>query len=81
MSLSHMPLEDDVCDVIGKAMHGLGLSLAQLAKITNLPEGDINAALTGQHDADILKQIAHTLQLSPSALIGLPFIPAEGFST
>ena len=45
MSLSHMPLEDDVCDVIGKAMHGLGLSLAQLAKITNLPEGDINAAL------------------------------------
>jgi len=65
MSLSHMPLEDDVCDVIGKAMHGLGLSLAQLAKI-------INAALTGQHDADILKQIAISLQLSPSALIGLP---------
>ena len=72
MSLSHMPLEDDVCDVIGKAMHGLGLSLAQLAKITNLPEGDINAALTGQYDDRILKQIAATLELSPSALIGLP---------
>ncbi len=67
-----MPLEDDVCDVIGKAMHGLGLSLAQLAKITNLPEGDINAALTGQYDDRILKQIAATLELSPSALIGLP---------
>ncbi len=72
MSLSHMPLEDDVCDVIGKAMHGLGLSLAQLAKITNLPEGDINAALTGQYDDRILKQMAATLELSPSALIGLP---------
>ncbi len=67
-----MPLEDDVCDVIGKAMHGLGLSLAQLAKITNLPEGDINAALTGQYDDRILKQMAATLELSPSALIGLP---------
>ena len=44
MPLSHMPLEDDVCYVIGKAMHGLDLSLAQFAKITNLPEGDINAA-------------------------------------
>lgn len=72
MSLSHMPLEDDVCDVIGKAMHGLGLSLAQLAKITNLPEGDINTALTGQYDDRILKQMAATLELSPSALIGLP---------
>jgi len=67
-----MPLEDDVCDVIGKAMHGLGLSLAQLAKITNLPEGDINTALTGQYDDRILKQMAATLELSPSALIGLP---------
>ena len=72
MPLSHIPLEDDVCDVIGKAMHGLDLSLAQFAKITNLPESAINAALTGQHDADILKQIAISLQLSPSALIGLP---------
>ena len=77
MSLSHIPLEDDACDVIGKAMHGLGLSLAQLAKITNLPEGDIKAALTGQHDDHILRQIATSLQLPPSALIGLPSYQPE----
>lgn len=71
MSLSHTPLEDDVCDVIGKAMHGLDLSLAQLAKITKLPESDIHAALAGQQDDRILKQIAASLQLSPSALVGL----------
>ena len=77
MSLSHTPLEDDACDVIGKAMHGLGLSLAQLANITNLPEGDINAALTGQHDDRILRQIATSLQLPPSALVGLPSYQPE----
>ena len=76
MSLSHMPLEDDVCDVIGKAMHGLGLSLAQLAKITNLPEGDINAALTGQHDDRILKQIAAISSTFPIRLDRPPFLPA-----
>lgn len=36
-----MPLEDDFCDIVKKARTGQGLSVAEVARTTNLPAGDI----------------------------------------
>ena len=69
--LAHIPLEDDACDVISKAMHGLEISPQQLAVLTGLSEKFIHAALKGDHTDEILKKIAPALHLSAAALVGL----------
>ena len=71
MSPAAIPLEDDACDVIAKAMHGLAISPRQLAELTGLSEKFIHAALKGDHSDETLNKIAPALQLSAAALIGL----------
>ena len=68
---AHIPLEDDACDVISKAMHGLEISPWQLSELTGLGVKIIRAALKGDHTDKILKKIAPALQLSAAALVGL----------
>jgi len=36
-----MPLEDDFCDIVKKARTGQGLSVADVARMTGLPAGDL----------------------------------------
>src|SRR5438132_11534930 len=36
-----MPLEDDFCDIVKKARTGQGLSVADVARTTGLPAGDL----------------------------------------
>ncbi|BDS08603.1 hypothetical protein NT6N_36430 [Oceaniferula spumae] len=71
-SPNNIPLEDDPCDVIGKAMRGLGINADTLAQETGLSPQDIRQALDGDTDSQLLEPIAHALQLSASALNGLP---------
>jgi len=71
MSHSTIPLEDDACDVISKAMRGLEISPGELAKLTGLNDPQIHAALKGQHSDEVLKRIAPALHLSTDALVGL----------
>ncbi len=72
MPPQHIPLEDDPCDVIAKAMRGLGLTTRDVAEQSGLTLSDIQSALDGIQDNTILERIAHALGLSPSALAGLP---------
>ncbi|MCP5535962.1 MAG: MBL fold metallo-hydrolase [Akkermansiaceae bacterium] len=67
-----IPLEDEPCDVIAKAMHGLELTTRRLAAMTGLSERDIQSALRGDCDEEILCKLAAALHLSAPALIGLP---------
>ena len=65
------PLEDDACDVIAKAMRGLGMTTDQLANQSGLSTTEVQSALEGTLDSDVLEKIATVLQLSPPALVGL----------
>lgn len=71
-SLHTIPIEDDPCDVIGKAMRGLGMSRDTLAEKTNLTENTITRILAGETDTEALGKIALALNLSAKALSGLP---------
>ncbi len=67
-----IPLEDDPCDVIAKAMRGLGLNQEEIAQQSQLSTKQIVAALDGNTNPEVLHKIAICLQLSPQALIDLP---------
>lgn len=66
-----IPLEDDPCDVIAKAIRGLGMTSKILAEKSNLSTEEVDSALAGEIVPDSLNQIAAALTLSPSALTGL----------
>ena len=66
-----IPLEDDACDVIAKAMRGLGITTDQLTIQSGLSTATVQSALDGALDTAVLEKIASVLQLSPSALVGL----------
>ena len=36
-----MPLEDDFCDIVKKARMGQGLTVADVARKTGIPAGDV----------------------------------------
>jgi len=71
MPTNLIPLEDDPCDIIAKAMRGLGVTKKVLAETSCLSEEAIDSALAGEILPESLKQIATALSLSPSALAGL----------
>jgi len=64
-------IEDDPCDVIAKAMRGLGISRKELTEKSNLTGHKITSILDGEIDTEALKKIATSLKLSPEALAGL----------
>lgn len=68
MCSSNIPLEDDACDIIAKAMHGQGVSSKQLASFSKLKESEVDAILKGHCDDHAFKLLSATLGLSPSAL-------------
>ena len=72
---SSIPLEDDPCDVITKAMCGHGLSPERLASQSGLSIETIQHSLnesTPTLNAPQIEAIAQALELSPAALTALP---------
>lgn len=65
-----MPLEDDFSDIIKKARMGLGLSVADVARDTGLPGGDISALERGEQPRhrEEVRSIARTLGLRAGPL-------------
>ncbi len=66
-----MPLEDNVNDVLGKAMRGLGLTEQDLARRTGLELSAIEAVLNGNFEERVIRQLAPPLELNPEALVEL----------
>ncbi len=67
-----IPIEDDPCDVLAKAMRGLGISLEKLSQKSSLSARQISKALDGDISPTLLQKIAPHLDLSAKALIDLP---------
>lgn len=70
-----IPLEDEICDVIGKAMRGHGFKPESLAKRCGLGVETIQQSLNEAAPPVLttqLESIAHILGLSTAALTGLP---------
>lgn len=71
MPLDQIPLEDDACDVIAKAMRGLEIAPQLLAQKAGISRDILDSALRGKHSDTTLEKIAPVLDLSASALVGL----------
>jgi hydroxyacylglutathione hydrolase len=69
--LQHVPLEDRLSDVLGKAARGLSLNPAALSEKTGLAESDILSALEGNASASILAKLGPALQLHAPSLEAL----------
>lgn len=65
-------LEDEISDVIGKAISGLGLAPEALADKSGVSLVAIEALLSGGIDVTAIRGISPILQLNAEALIGLP---------
>lgn len=65
-------LEDDIADVLSKAMRGLGVTAAEIAGVAGMDVAQIQALLNGDLEAGNLEKLATPLQLDAQALIGLP---------
>lgn len=65
-----MPLEDEFSDIIKKARMGQGLSVADVARTTGLPGGDITALERGDRPRDRteVRALAKALGLRPGPL-------------
>ena len=73
-----MSLEDEIPDVVAKAMLGLEMDAGGLAAKSGIGVARIEAVLRGNPDEASLRKIAPALGLDPEALVGLPeFHPAE----
>lgn len=69
-------LEDDVSDVIRKALRGLEWSTARLAVACGIEVGDVEALLAGRRDGRLVRLIAPALGLDAEALEALPrYVP------
>ena len=64
-----IPIEDFFEDILGKAMRGLGLSVAEAANRSGLPEQQIERLLDGQFDEDAVSALAGTLHLHGPSLV------------
>ena len=69
--LDPIPLEDDACDVIAKAMHGHEMTPQTLAARAGINEDAVHSAIKGNQDKETLEKIAIALELSPTALVRL----------
>lgn len=67
-----MSLEDEVSDVVGKAMHGLGKDPAEVSAAAGIAEEDLTRILDERFDETVLLKIAPILDLDEVALVGLP---------
>lgn len=67
-----MTLEDDFTDVVRKAMTGLGLGVAGVARIGGMSEDEVESVLGGRFVESDLRRLAAVLGLDPVALVGLP---------
>lgn len=67
--LTPMPLEDDVTDVLRKALRGHDLSPSAAAQHAGLPERVVMGLLRGHEDSAALGNLAPVLGLNPTALI------------
>ncbi len=65
-----IPLEDEFCDVLKKAMRGVGVDSAQLARLVGLDAGAVNAWVSGATlpTDDQARAIASPLALDPEKL-------------
>lgn len=68
---TNIPIEDDPCDVIGKAMRGMAIDKATLANHTGLTENKITSILSGEIDSTAFQKLAPSLNLSATALANL----------
>jgi len=66
-----MPLEDDFCDIIGKAQIGKGFSLEELATASGLSSDAIDSLEQGscKPSADQVQKLAQALDLEPHRLL------------
>jgi glyoxylase-like metal-dependent hydrolase (beta-lactamase superfamily II) len=69
--LQHVPLEDRLSDVLGKAARGLSLNPAALSERTGLQQSDIQEALEGNASASILAKLGPALHLHVPSLEAL----------
>lgn len=72
MSIS-LPLEDAACDVLRKAMWGLGLGRDKLAAQAGVSLDAVQAALDGALDEVVLQAVAPPLHLDTGAFLQLAF--------
>ena len=66
--MAHIPLEDGIADIIGKAQRGLGVNDEELSRRAEVSIDDINALKSGKPLTAVARRIARHLQLNPSAL-------------
>lgn len=71
MPPNQIPLEDDACDVIAKAMRGQDIMPQLLAQKAGISRDLLDSALRGDHADNTLEKIAPILDLSAPALVGL----------
>ena len=64
-------IEDELEDVIGKAMAGLKLSSAALAESSGLDVAEVEALLAGRVDVGAIRAVAPQLGLAADALVAL----------
>lgn len=79
MTQSLLPLEDTIEDIYGKAMRGLGISFAELRKITELSSEELTLALTKDAPQHLLGEVAVALKLNSKRLRAIAmgtYIPA-----
>jgi glyoxylase-like metal-dependent hydrolase (beta-lactamase superfamily II) len=67
-----MSLEDEITDVVAKAMMGLGMDAGSLAEKAGIGVAGIEGILRGDFDQDSLRKIAPALGLDADALVDLP---------
>lgn len=66
-----IPIEDEYCDVIGKAQKGLGLTTEEIADRSGVAEERIRAARRGEFAEEDARSIAKALRLNETALVAL----------
>lgn len=65
-------LEDEIPDVLNKAIRGLGKSFSEVARAAGIDEASLQQTLDGKGNEDLLTKIANALNLDANALTGLP---------
>jgi hydroxyacylglutathione hydrolase len=69
--MPRIPLEDNLADVLGKAMRGLQLTPAAAAAQAGLSEAEMTAILRGEVREHPLRALARVLHLNGAALLSL----------
>jgi|GEM_PF-1856113 len=65
-------LEDEISDVLNKAIRGLGKTSSEVAQAAGIDEVGLNAVLGGSIDKIVISKLAAVLNLDPEALLDLP---------